>query len=166
MSKHSFVTLTLEQRQQLEAVVHTGQSAARKQTRARILLLLDRSQERRWTDAQIAEALGCHPNTVGNVRRRFVAQGLSATLTDKPMGPTAPKKLTGDLQARITLLACSDPPEGRAHWTLRLLADKAVELGYVQSISHVAIGETLKKTKSSPGGSLAGASASPQRSTS
>src|SRR5262249_42757452 len=153
--KHIFVTLTPEQRQHLEAAVHTGQSAARQQTRARILLLLDRSQERRWTDAQIAEALGCHKNTVGIVRRRFVAEGLHAALTDKPMGPSAPKKLTGDLEARITLLACSDPPQGRARWTLRLLADKAVELGYVESISHVAIGETLKKTKSSPGGSRA-----------
>jgi hypothetical protein len=151
MSKHTSVTLTSQQRQHLETLVRTGPSPARQLTRARILLLLDRSQERRWNDAQIAEALGCHQNTVGNIRRRFVAEGLESTLCDQPMGPTKPKKLTGDIEAKITLLACSDPPEGFARWTLRLLAERTVELGYLDRISHVAIGETLKKTNSSPG---------------
>jgi len=151
MSKHTSVILTPEQRQQLESLVRIGQSPARRLTRARILLLLDRSQERRWTDAQIAEVLGCHAQTIGNIRRRFVAAGLEATLADKPMGPTVPKKLTGDIEAKITLLACSNPPEGFARWTLRLLAERTVELGYLESISHVAIGETLQKTNSSPG---------------
>ena len=152
MSQHTFVTLTKEQRQHLENVVRTGQSPARTQTRARILLHLDRSQERRWNDAQIAEALGCHPNTVGNVRRRFVAEGLEATLADKPMGPTEPKKLTGDLEARIILLACSDPPEGFARWSVRLLSERVVELGYLESFSRESARLLLKKTNSSPGG--------------
>lgn len=151
MTKHTFLTLTLEQRQQLQSVVRIGQHPARQQTRARILLLLDRSQDTKRTDAEIAQLLGCHSLTVGNTRRRFLAEGLEATLTDKPMGPTAPRKMTGELEAHLTLLACSDAPQGRSRWTLRLLADKAVELGYVDYLSHVTVGATLKKTKSNPG---------------
>jgi transposase len=165
MTKHTFLTLTAEQRQQLESVVRTGQHPARKQTRARVLLLLDRSQDKTRTDNEIAQTLGCHSNTVGNIRRRFLAEGLEATLADKPMGPTAPRKMTGEIEAHLTLLACSDAPEGYSRWTHRLLADKAVELGYVESLSHVTVGTTLKKTKSSPGVSRDGASASPRRNT-
>ena len=165
MKKHTFLTLTSEQRQELESLVRTGQQTARKLTRARVLLLLDRSQEKRHTDEAIGEVLGCHPKTVANIRHRFLEDGLAATLTDKPMGPTAPRKMTGELEAKLTVLACSDAPEGYAHWTLRLLAEQAVELGYVDSLSHVSVGETLKKTKSSPGACRPGASASPRRST-
>ncbi len=164
MKKHTFLTLTPEQRQQLESLVRTGQQTARKLTRARILLLLDRAQEKRRTDETIAEVLGCHPKTVANTRRRFLEDGVQATLTDKPMGPTAPRKMTGELEAKLTVLACSDPPEGCARWTLRLLAEQAVELGYVDSLSHVTVGETLKKTKSNPGVYRRGALANPRRS--
>src|SRR4029453_16095950 len=122
-------------------------------------------QERRWTDTQIAEALGCHPNTVGNLRRRFLAQGLEAVLTDKPMGPTQPKKLTGDIEAKITLLACSNPPEGFARWSVRLLSERVVELGYLPSFSRESARLLLKKTRSNPGVSKPGASASPPLST-
>ena len=145
-------------------MVRTGQHAARKQTRARILLLLDRSQGTIRTDDAIAEILGCHSNTVGNLRRRFLKEGLQATLTDKPMGPTAPRKMTGELEARLTLLACSDAPEGHSHWTMRLLADKTAELGYTKRLSAETVRVTLKKTKSSPGVFRRGASASPPRS--
>src|SRR5207253_5640372 len=138
-------------------MIRAGTHAARKQNRARILLLLDRSQDKTRTDEEIAQLLGCHYKTVSNVRRRFLAQGHQATLTDKPMGPRSPRKMTGELEARITLLACSDAPQGHSHWTLRLLADRAVELGYVGYISHVTVGETLKKMKSSPGASRRGA---------
>ena len=165
MTKHTFLTLTSEQRQELESVVRTGQHAARKQTRARILLLLDRSQGTIRTDDAIAEILGCPSNTVGNLRRRFQKEGLEATLTDKPMGPTAPRKMTGELEAQITLLACSDAPEGQSHWTMRLLADRTVERGYTNRLSAETVRVTLKKTKSSPGASKRGALASPRRST-
>ena len=165
MTKHTFLTLTPEQRQELESVVHTGQTLARKQTRARVLLLLDRSQGTLRTDDAIAEILGCHRNTVGNLRRRFLTEGLQATLTDKPMGPTAPRKMTGELEAQITLLACSDAPEGHSHWTLRLLADKSVELGYAENLSHEAVRQLLKKTKSSPGACKRGVLANRPRST-
>ena len=165
MKNYTSLTLTPAQRQELESLIRTGKHAARKQNRARMLLLLDRSQDKTRTDEEIAELLGCHYKTVSNVRRRFLAEGLQATLTDKPMGPTAPRKMTGELEAQITLLACSDAPEGHSHWTLRLLADRAVELGYVASLSHVTVGEMLKKTKSSPGASKRGALANPPRST-
>ena len=164
MSQHAFVTLASDQRRQLETLVRTGQHKARVLNRVRILLLLDRSQEKRYTDKQIAEILGCHWLTVFNTRKRFLAEGLEGILTEKPMGSTAPKKVTGELEAQITLLACSDAPDGHAQWTLRLLASKVMELGYTDYISHVTIGETLKKTKSSRGVSKPGASASPPRS--
>lgn len=164
MSQHTFVTLAADQRHQLQTLVRTGQHKARVLTRVRILLLLDRSQEIRYTDKQIAEILGCHWLTVFNTRKRFLTEGLNACLTEKPMGSTAPKKVTGELEAQITLLACSDAPDGHAQWTLRLLAEKVMELGYTDYISHVTIGETLKKTKSSRGVSKPGASANPPHS--
>ena len=165
MSKHTYLTLTTEQLQQLENLVRTGQFSARKLTRVRILLLLDRSQPQRMTDAQIAQSLLCHPLTVGNVRKRFLQEGLQATLTDKPMGPTTPKKIMGDIEARLTLLACSDAPEGQARWTLRLLSEKAVELGFLDSVSHVTIGKTLKKIKSNRGELQPGVLANPPHNT-
>ena len=151
MSKHTSLTLTSEQRQQLETLLRTGQHKARALNRVRIVLLLDRSQERHYTDAEIAQVLGCHPLTVGNARRRFLEAGIAGTLHEKPMGPSAPLKMTGEVEAQLSLLACSDPPEGRARWTVRLLADKMVELGLVDDLSHVTVAQTLKKMKSNPG---------------
>ena len=165
MAKHTTLTLTPEQRQFLESTVRTGKNAARKLTRTRILLLLDRSQETKRTDQEIADVLGCHLNTVGNLRRRFLKEGLEATLQDKPMGPTAPVKITGAIEAQLVLLACSDPPQGRARWTLRLLANRSVELGLLESMSYESVRQTLKKMKLSPGASRPGVSANPPPST-
>lgn len=150
MSKHITLSLTPEQRAELEELTRSGACLARVQAKARLLLLTDRSQGRRRPDAEVAEALGLNRSTVVRTRRRFAGGGLPAALYDRPRPGAAPK-VTGDVEARLIALACSDPPEGRARWTLRLLADKAVELGYVESISHVAVGERLKKTASSPG---------------
>lgn len=157
MSKALIVSLTLEQREHLQSLIHAGDAPARTQTRARILLLADRSQtaaqqarQPKRTDVQVAEAVLCSPATVGNVRRRFVHQGLEAALEDKPW-PGQPPKITGDIEAHLVTLACSDPPQGEARWTLRLLAGHLVELGLLDSISHVAVGERLKKMNLSPG---------------
>jgi transposase len=87
----------------------------------------------------------CSTSTVRNIRRRFVAGGLPAALNDKGW-PGATPKFTGEVEAQLTMLACSDPPEGAARWTLRLLADQMIELGYVEYISHVTVRELLKKT--------------------
>jgi hypothetical protein len=160
MSKHTSLTLTPEQRQQLEVIVRTGQHKARALTRVRIVLLLERSQEKRYTDQEIADVLGCFRLTVANTRRRFLEAGIAGVLGEKPMGPTAPVKMTGELEAQLTVLACSDAPEGQARWTVRLLADTLVELGFVEELSYVTVSRTLKKMKSSPGGCKPGALAS------
>jgi transposase len=99
----------------------------------------------------VAAALLCSPSTVANVRRRFNQGGLSAALYEKPR-PGQKPKVTGDIEAKLTMLACSQPPEGHARWTLRLLAEQMIELEYIDYVSHVTVGEVLKKTKLSPGG--------------
>lgn len=151
MSKHVYVTLTAEQRAQLEHLIRAGNAPARTQTRARILLLADRSQCQRRTDSDIAAALLCSKNTVGSIRRRFVHDGLDAALYDRPR-PGATPKITGEVEAQLTVLACSQPPAGKGRWTLQMLADKLVELQLVDSISDVAVMHRLKKIVSSPGG--------------
>ena len=149
MNRSTDVQLTAEQRQELEQVLRRGTSPARTQMHARILLMSDRQGE--WRSApKVAAALMVHANTVRNVRRRFVAAGLPAALADKPR-PGAKPKLNGEIEAQLTLLACSDPPEGHVHWTLQLLADRLVALEYVDSVDPSTVGEWLKKTNSSRG---------------
>ena len=145
MSKHLKIELTKDQRAELEQLIHAGNAPARKQTRARILLLSDRSGGQKRPDQEVADAVLCSTSTVRNIRRRLVAGGLAAALNDKDW-PGAPPKLTGEIEAKLTLLACSSPPEGAARWTLRLLADRLIELGYVDYVSHVTVREWLKKT--------------------
>jgi Homeodomain-like domain len=157
MRKHLTIYLTDEQRTTLNTLIRSGSAPARTHTRARILLLLDRNQATPFTDDAVAKSLRCHRNTVGNVRRRFVTAGLAAALYHKPLPPRAPKKLTGEVEAHLIALACSAPPEGQQRWTLRLLADRLVELGLVERISHVAVGARLKKTLSNRGRSSRGA---------
>lgn len=150
ISHHLSFTLTAEQRQHLEGLIKKGNAPARIQTRARILLLADKGQETCPTQKQIAQSLLCSSPTVTQVCRRFALEGLDVALVEKPRPGKAPK-ITGDLEARLVTLACSDPPEGRSRWTLRLLADQMVALGYVDSLSNVAVYQRLKKTRSSPG---------------
>ena len=156
MSKSLFISLTDEQRTFLRTLTCSGTRSARVQTRARILLLTDRSQGEMRTDAQIAEALLVSKPTIGKTRRRFaLAQehgqdGLQAALSEKPRPGKVPK-VTGEIEAHLVTLCCSDPPEGAARWTLRLLADKIVAQGHLDSLSHVTVGERLKKMHLSPG---------------
>jgi transposase len=150
MSRKPDVELSQTQRDELEHMLRAGNAPARTQTRARILLLSDRSQGPWRSAPQVAAAVMVHPNTVRNVRRRFVAEGLAAALQEKPR-PGATPKLDGELEARLTLLACSTPPDGYKRWTLRLLAEQLVALEYVDEISHVTVGEWLKKTHLSLG---------------
>lgn len=150
MGKHTQVELSKAQRRELEQLIRTGDVPARTHTRARILLLSDRSQGQKRTDQEVADAALCSKGTVIQVRRRFLAGGLATALYDKGW-PGAKPKLTGEVEAKLTMLACSKPPEGAVRWTLRLLAEQMVELAYVESISHVTVGEWLKKTNSSLG---------------
>jgi transposase len=151
MGKHTQVVLTAEQRTELEQLIRSGDAPARTHTRARILLLSDRSQGQKRTDQEVADAMLCSKSTVVNVRRRLLTDGLACALYDKGW-PGAKPKLTGEIEANLTMLACSDPPPDHARWTLRLLANQMVELGYVDEVSHVTIREWLKKTISNRGG--------------
>jgi putative transposase len=128
----------------LKTLLTRGTASARTLSRARILDLLHRGQ----TPADIAIFLQVSPQTVFNVKRRFLTGGLQAALYDQPRSGR-PVEIDGSQRAKITALACSTPPEGRARWTLRLLADKGVELGYCESLSHTTARKILKKTNSS-----------------
>lgn len=150
MSKHRCIELTQEERSQVEQLIRKGDAPARTNTRARVLLLSDRSQGEKRTDREVADAVLCSLSTVTNVRRRFLAGGLQNALYDKER-PGAQPKFTGEIEAKLTMLACSDAPEGAGRWTLRLLAEQMIELGYVDYISHVTVRELLKKTNSSLG---------------
>lgn len=152
--------LKLWERRDLERITSTGRSAACKISRAHILLKTDRGEHGpAWTDARIAEALSVSERTVENVRKRAVEEGPMAALERKPRErPPVDPKLDGEGEARLTALACSTPPEGCARWSLRLLADKMVELEVVEAVSHETVRRTLKKTRSSHGASGCGAS--------
>lgn len=128
----------------LKKMLRTGVHPTRQLTRARILLKLEAG----LGPTAIARELDVHPNTVINVRGRAEKRGWKGAVEDRA-GGGRPPEIPGTARARITALACSDPPEGRGRWTLRLLADKAVELGFVDSISHETVREILKKTGSS-----------------
>jgi transposase len=145
MSQRKYVELTESDREKLEGLIRSGSCSARVQTRARILLLSDRSQGEQRPDAMVSKAVMTSVATVGRFRARYVTEGLESALYDKPR-PGQKPKITGDIEAKLIALVCSDPPEGQKRWTLQLLADKMVELGYVDSLSHVAVSKRLKKT--------------------
>jgi transposase len=152
MEKFYRVTLTAEERPELRALVSKGKAAARKLTRARILLLADQAEGGpAKSDPEISAALGCGRATVERVRKQFVEEGLEATLERKPTTRTYERRLDGRAEAHLVAITCGAPPEGRARWTLRLLADRIVALGYVESVSHEAVRQTLKKTSLSRG---------------
>lgn len=144
MNTKYIVRLSPAERERLETLTHSGSALARVQTKARILLLTDYNQDARLTDVQIIRALSTSNSTIQRTRIQFVEGGIDAALFDKPRSG-CPPKITGDIEAKLTMLACSDPPEGRARWTLQLLADQMVALGYIDTISDVAVYKRLKK---------------------
>lgn len=152
------VTLTAEERVALEHLVSADKAAARKLIHARVLLLADTCGEDS-RDEDIVAALGISPRTVARVRQQFVTQGLQAAIDRKAQPPRPDKiKIKGDVEQELIRLACSDPPEGRCHWTLSLLCDELVTLGSVRTASTEAVRQALKKTTSTPGSSRLGAS--------
>lgn len=140
------VDLSEEERGQLEGMIRKGHCSARRQTRARILLKADESA----SNQAIMAALDVSEDMVYRARQRFVEEGLEAALSDKPR-PGQKPKLTDKQCAHLIAIACSEAPEGHDHWTLRLLADKVVELGFADAFSHEAVRMVLKKTCSSRG---------------
>lgn len=148
------VTLSAHERTELSKLVHTGTAPGRARTHAQILLKADcgpHGQGPAWTDEAIQAALDVSSQTIHRVRERFVEEGLDAALhRRRPTGWRA-RKLDGETEAHLLALACSAPPTGRDRWSLRLLADKLVVLGYVDEVSHETVRSVLKKTRSSPG---------------
>ena len=147
------VQLSQQQRQELEQKVKTGKGLARQLMHARILLKADEGEHGPcWADEQISEALEASVPTIERVRRRFVEQGLQDAITRRPQ-PERPqkRKINGEQEAHLIALCCSEAPTGHEHWTMRLLADKMVELGYVEQVSHKTVWETLKKMHSNRG---------------
>src|SRR5215813_723343 len=153
------VTLTAEERADLEQMVSCGKAAARKLTNARILLLADDSLQEERTDEQIGAALGTSPRTISRVCRLLVTEGFDVALCRRRQPPRPDKiRIKGDIEQRLIELACSDPPKGRCHWTLQLLADELVTLGLVNRVGIETVRLALKKTTSSRGSSSPGAS--------
>lgn len=138
---------------QVEQMLAKGTHAVRSLHRAQVLLQLHRGK----TPTQVATLVPVSEATVYNLRKRYLAEGLAIALNEKPR-PGQPSKFDKAAQAHLTALACSEAPEGRSRWTLRLLADRLVELRLVESVSHKTVGEQLKKTSSSLGLNSSGAS--------
>jgi hypothetical protein len=148
MSPRYRVTLSKEERKELEALTHRGKTHARKFIHARALLLCDAGTNGpAWNVADVAAALGITSRAIEHLKKRFVEEGLEAALERKPRDkPPREIIFDGAFEARLIALACSDAPEGHQRWTVRLLADKAVELKYAESISHMTVQRALKKT--------------------
>jgi transposase len=146
MNKKYIVKLSYEERERLEELTSQGSSKARSIRRARVLLMSDDG----FDDQFIALANRCSCDSVERTRKRCVLEGIDAALNEKPR-PGAARKMTGNEEAAIIALACSNPPEGRTRWTMRLLADKAVEIIEHESISYETVRRLLKKTNLSPG---------------
>jgi homeodomain-containing protein len=156
MNKKYRVRLTDEERNHLQKLVRKGKAHVRKLLYARILLKADEDGPASWTDERIADALEVSVATVARERRRYCEEGLEIALMPKKPGLPRRRVLDGRAEAHLIALACSNPPEGRDHWPLRLLADRMVELGYVESLSYETVRRTLKKTSSSPTSSASG----------
>jgi transposase len=152
------IRLTDAQRQALQALVRTGTHQAHARTRAQILLKADAAGPDACPDERIAEALGVCRMTVSRVRQQFAAEGLEATLHKKRAAGRQYRKLDGKQEAQLIALTCAPPPDGQARWTMKLLADKLVELEVVESIDPATVWRTLKKTTSSRGSSSSGLS--------
>ena len=147
------VTLTEDERQQLQELIAAGKGSAQKLAHARILLKADAAPGGpAWSDCRIAEAVEVSTDTVARVRERFVDQGVEAALVRKKQDqPSRARALDGRAEAKLIAIACSAPPDGRREWTMQLLADRLVQLKIVEAVSDETVRRTLKKTSSSRG---------------
>jgi len=142
------VTLSREEREGLEAIATRGKHSSQKVLNALILLGCDEGvhQERKKTSQELAEVLPVSARKIDRVKKRFVEDGLDVALEKRRAEREYERKADGEFEARLVALSCSEPPEGYARWSLRLLADRMVELGHVDSVSHETVRRTLKKT--------------------
>ncbi len=150
--KKYIVTLTEEERASLDELVNKGKNPAYKVNHARILLLADTNIEGGgWKDRDISQALKISVATIERVRQRLVEQGLEAALNRKEQQNRKKRRLDGEKEAHLIALTCSSPPDGQKRWTMKMLAERIVQLGHVETISSETVRQTLKKTNSSPG---------------
>ena len=151
--KKYIVKLSKDERDTLKKVITSGRGPARLFSRAHFVLKADQGEYGpSWPDEQISGALEVTVQTIERIRKQFIEEGFDAVLSRRPyIQKVSRKKIDGNVEAYLIALSCSEPPPGFARWTLRLLADKVVELGYVKNISHEAIRQTLKKTNLSRG---------------
>lgn len=141
------VSLSAAERKRLTKLVKSGKKPARTILRANILLAVDKNGGSPMTVQEAARAFNTSATTVQNIRTSFVEKGLDSTLGRKKREtPPVPPKCTGDVEAKITAIACSTPPEGRGRWTLRLISERAVQMEIIPEISHTQVGRILKKT--------------------
>ncbi|MEM6453308.1 MAG: helix-turn-helix domain-containing protein [Cyanobacteria bacterium P01_D01_bin.105] len=151
-AKKDIISLTGEERHELEQVVNTGKAAASKINHARILLKADtQPSDGSWTDAAISQALDISVATIERVRQRFVEHGVTAALGRQQPQRHRSRRLDGEPEAHLVALTCSDPPPGHSLWTLRLLAERMVTLEQVDTLCHETVRQTLKKTNSNLG---------------
>jgi hypothetical protein len=154
VKKRYVVELTYDERRSLKTLISSGSAPARKLNRARILLKADRGEHseegQKLSDSAIARMLETSSATVGRVRERFFMQGLDAALERSMPDRIYERTFDGRAEARLIALACSESPEGRDCWSMRLLAEKAVQMGIVHSVSHETVRKTLKKTNCAP----------------
>ena len=151
--KKYIVTLTNDERRELSGLTSKGKHRSQKILNALILLACDEGefQKKRSTNKQIAKVLNISMKKIDRIKKRFVEEGLDIALNGRKESRIYKKKADGDFEAHLVALSCSDPPEGFSRWSLRLLADKVVELDYIDNISHETIRRVLKKTKSNLG---------------
>jgi len=152
MRKQYVVRLPQEERASLLTMIGRGAAPVRAQMHARILLKANQGEAGSgWIDGAISMALEVDPTTVARVRKLYVTEGLEAALHRKAPNRAYRRKLDGEQEARLVAVACSEPPTGHKRWTLRLLADRLVELDIVETVSHETVRQTLKQTISNPG---------------
>jgi transposase len=151
-AKRYLISLSDEERQTLEQLTTKGKASARKINHARILLKANLNQEDRgWSDQAISQALNISTRTIERVRQRFVEEGLENALIPRPKTSLKLRKIDGEIEAHLVAIACSQAPTGYNRWTLRLLADQMVVMGYVENISHESVRQVLKKMRLSLG---------------
>jgi len=151
------IRLSKDEVEELQSIISKGKHSAQTIRAAYILLNCDEGRySAKVTNEQISQVLKIGMRTIDRVKKKLVEEGMDKALERRPTSRIYDRKIDGDLEAKLVTLCCSKPPAGHAKWSLRLLADKLVELHYVDSISHVAVGNILKKTNLNPGGHKAG----------
>jgi len=156
MSKIYRVHLSNEEQVQLSTIIESRNSKSQIVKRSYVLLASDENGDKIWSDAKICSTYGSSLRTIERLRKRFVEDGLQIALEGKPREVFKEKIFDGKVESQLIALRCQEAPSGHSGWSLRLLADKMIELNYVESISHETVRQILKKTKLSPGGSKVG----------